>query len=71
MSLLSRFYKPAFRIFLQTLGWLVLFAVVPSAIYAYMEGFRVGASVFLGFSVVAALGLLLGVLGSPLPQEDR
>jgi len=69
MSLRSRFYKPAIRAYLKALGWLLLFAVVPSAIYTYTQGFRVGASVFLVFGLTAASALLWAFWGVLFPKD--
>ena len=58
MSLLSRFNKQVFRIFLQTNGWLLLLALLPAGVYAYTESIWVGIKVFFVFAVVSTVSML-------------
>jgi hypothetical protein len=58
MALLRRLNKQAFPIFFRTLGWLLLAALLPAAVYGYTQGPWVGVKVLLVFLTAAVLGLL-------------
>ena len=68
MPMLSRFNKPAFRVFLRTAGWLLLFALVPAAIYRLHRLLWTGGQVFLGIAFVTTLGLLWAFWGALFPK---
>ena len=71
MPMLSRFNKPAFRVFLLTGGWLLLFALVPAAIYTYTDSLWTGVQVFLGIAFVTTLGLLWAFWGALFPKDGE
>ena len=69
MSLSSRLNKHVFRVFLQTEGWLLLFALFPAAIYGYTHSPWIGIKVFLVFALVVTPGLLWAFWGALFPKD--
>jgi len=68
MTLFSKLNKQVALIFLRTLAWLLLFALLPAVVYGYTESPWVGFKVFLVIGAVAALGLLWGFWGALFPK---
>lgn len=69
MSNWSRFNKNAFRVFLRTDGWLLLFALFPAAVYTYTDSLWTGVKVFLVISLVTTLGLLWAFWDALFPSD--
>lgn len=69
MSKWSRFNKNAFRVFLRTDGWLLLFALVAAAVYTYTDSLWTGVKVFLVISLVTTLGLLWAFWSALFPSD--
>lgn len=69
MSKWSRFSKPAFRVFLRTIGWMLLFALLPATLYTYTNSVWTGVKVFLASSLITTLGLLWAFLGTLFPDD--
>ena len=69
MALLSGLNKPVLRVFLQTEGWLLFFALFPAVIYSYTHSIWVGVNIFLGFALVITLALLWAFWGALFPKQ--
>ena len=65
----SRLNKSAFRVFLRTDGWLLLFALIPAAVCTYTDSLWTGVKVFLAISLVTTIGLLWAFWGALFPND--
>ena len=71
MAKLKRPNPQVLRIFLETVGWMLLVAIIPSTIYAFKYSAVVGLRAFLIFFVVIVGSLVYAFWAALFPKNSQ
>ena len=71
MRLFARFNRHVFRVFAQTLGWMLLFFLIPAVLYALKtQSLWDGVQIFLLLAVVTSSALLWAFWAGIFPKQS-